>query len=247
MLARDSYFLWVCKNKALCHDLGQSIANANSRENPVNPWLSLLQQHRIIAVIRADNVGTAREMALAAAAGGIKLIEIAWNTDRAESLIPKLQQELPDCKIGTGTILDMDSAERAIACGCSFLFMPHTNPELIAKSVENNIPVIAGALTPTEIITAWQAGATAVKVFPIKVMGGVDYLKCLQPVLRDIPLIPTGGITIQNADQFLAAGAIAVGISSHLFSPEAIAENDWTTIIARSQALIQKVQPFQNQ
>ena len=186
-------------------------------------------------------------MALAAAAGGIKLIEIAWNTDRAESLIPKLQQELPDCKIGTGTVLDVDSVERAIGCGCSFLFTPHTNPELIAKGVESNIPVIAGALTPTEIITAWQAGAAAVKVFPIKVFGGVEYLKCLQPVLRDIPLIPTGGITIQNADQFLAAGAIAVGISSHLFSPEAIAEDDWTTIIARSQTLIQKVQPFQNQ
>jgi len=213
----------------------------------VNPWISLLQQHRIIAVIRADNAGIAREMALAAAAGGIKLIEIAWNTDRAESLIPKLQQELPDCKIGTGTILDLDNAERAIACGCSFLFTPHTNPDLIDKGVENNIPVIAGALTPTEIITAWQAGAAAIKVFPIKVIGGVDYLKCLQPVLRDIPLIPTGGVTLQNADQFLAAGAIAVGLSSHLFSPEAIAEDDWTTIIARSQALIQKIQPFQNQ
>ncbi len=213
----------------------------------MNSWLNLLQQHRIIAVIRADNVSIAREMALAAAAGGIKLIEIAWNTDRAESLIPKLQQELPDCKIGTGTVLDVDNAERAIACGCSFLFTPHINPELIAKVAENNIPVIAGALTPTEIVTAWQAGASAVKIFPIKVVGGVDYLKCLQPVLRDIPLIPTGGITIQNADQYLASGAIAVGISSHLFSPEAIAEDDWTTIIARSQTLIQKVQPFQNQ
>jgi 2-dehydro-3-deoxyphosphogluconate aldolase/(4S)-4-hydroxy-2-oxoglutarate aldolase len=231
----------------LCNDLWELNANATFCTKPVNPWISLLQQHRIIAVIRADNVVTAREMALAAAAGGIKLIEIAWNTDRAESLIPKLQQELPDCKIGTGTVLDVDSVERAIGCGCSFLFTPHTNPELIAKGVESNIPVIAGALTPTEIITAWQAGAAAVKVFPIKVFGGVEYLKCLQPVLRDIPLIPTGGITIQNADQFLAAGAIAVGISSHLFSPEAIAEDDWTTIIARSQTLIQKVQPFQNQ
>ena len=162
-------------------------------KEPVNPWLSLLQQHRIIAVIRADNIVNAREMALASAAGGIKLIEIAWNTDRAESLIPKLQQELPDCKIGTGTVLDLDSAEKAIACGCSFLFTPHTNPELIAKGVEHNIPVIAGALTPTEIIAAWQAGAAAVKVFPIKVVGGIDYLKCLQPILRDIPLIPTGG------------------------------------------------------
>jgi 2-dehydro-3-deoxyphosphogluconate aldolase/(4S)-4-hydroxy-2-oxoglutarate aldolase len=216
-------------------------------QKTVNSWLNLLQQHRIIAVVRADNVGTAREMALAAAAGGIKLIEIAWNTDRAESLIPKLQQELPDCKIGTGTVLDVNNAERAIACGCSFLFTPHTNTELIAKGIANNIPVIAGALTPTEIITAWQAGAAAVKVFPIKVIGGVDYLQCLQPVLRDIPLIPTGGITLQNADKFLAAGAIAVGISSNLFLAEAIAENDWTTIIARSQAFIQKVQPFQNQ
>ena len=213
----------------------------------MNPWLSLLQQHRIIAVVRADNVSVAREMALAAAAGGIKLIEIAWNTDRSESLIPKLQQELPDCKIGTGTILHISMAERAIACGCSFLFTPHTNSEIIAKGIEHNIPVIAGALTPTEIITAWQAGAAAVKVFPIKIMGGVDYLQCLQPVLRDIPLIPTGGITLQNADKFLEAGAIAVGISSDLFSSEAVMEDDWTTIIARSQALIQKVQPFQNQ
>jgi len=126
-----------------------------------------------------------------------------------------------------------------------FLFTPHTSPDLIAKGLENNIPVIAGALTPTEIITAWQAGAAAVKVFPIKIMGGVDYLQCLQPVLRDIPLVPTGGITIANVDKFLAAGAIAVCISSGLFSPEAIAEDDWTAIIARSQMLIQKVQPFQ--
>ena len=213
----------------------------------VNSWLNLLQQHRIIAVVRADNAVIAREIALAAAAGGIKLIEIAWNTDRAESLIPKLQQELPDCKIGAGTVLDIDSAERAIACGCSFLFTPHTNLDLISKGLENNVPVIAGALTPTEILTAWQAGASAVKVFPIRVVGGVDYLKCLQPILCDIPLIPTGGVTIQNAAQFLAAGAIAVGISSDLFSAEVIAEDDWTTIIARSQMLIEKVQPFQNQ
>ena len=217
------------------------------RKKSVSSWLNLLQQHRIIAVVRADNAVIAREIALAAAAGGIKLIEIAWNTDRAESLIPKLQQELPDCKIGAGTVLDIDSAERAIACGCSFLFTPHTNLDLISKGLQNNVPVIAGALTPTEILAAWQAGAAAVKVFPIKVVGGVDYLKCLQPILGDIPLIPTGGVTIQNAAQFLAAGAIAVGISSDLFSTEMIAEDDWTTIIARSQMLIKKVQPFQNQ
>lgn len=231
----------------ICGDWSQNLAKINLTKNPVKSWLSLLQQHRIIAVIRADNVVTAREMALAAAAGGIKLLEIAWNTDRAESLIPKLQQELPDCKIGAGTVLDIESAERAIACGCSFLFTPHTDPALIAKGLENGIPVVAGALTPTEIINAWQAGATAVKVFPIKIVGGIDYLQCLQPVLRDIPLIPTGGITIQNADKFLGAGAIAVAISNDLFTSEVITNSDWTEIITRSQMLIKKVQPYQNQ
>ncbi|MEE3717741.1 bifunctional 4-hydroxy-2-oxoglutarate aldolase/2-dehydro-3-deoxy-phosphogluconate aldolase [Tumidithrix elongata RA019] len=211
----------------------------------MSSWLNLLQQHRVIAVIRSDQANLAREMALAAAAGGIKLMEITWNTDRAESLIPKLQHELPDCKIGTGTILNSDMAERAIACGCKFLFTPHTDPILIEIGKNANIPVIAGALTPTEIVTAWQAGAAAVKVFPIKLMGGVDYLTCLQPVLKDIPLIPTGGVNLTNAAEYLEAGAIAVGISSQLFLPEAIAQDDWTSIIAKTRMLIQNVQPYQ--
>jgi 2-dehydro-3-deoxyphosphogluconate aldolase / (4S)-4-hydroxy-2-oxoglutarate aldolase len=211
----------------------------------VSSWLSLLQQHRVIAVIRADRASVAREMALAAAAGGIKLMEITWSTDKAESLIPKLQQELPDCKIGTGTVLNPEMADRAIACGCKFLFTPHTDPVLIEMGQEMNIPVIAGALTPTEIVMAWQAGASAVKVFPVKLMGGIDYLKCLQPVLKDIPLIPTGGVNLSNAAQFIDAGAIAVGISSQLFLPEAIAQDDWTSIIAKTQTLIQSLQPYQ--
>jgi 2-dehydro-3-deoxyphosphogluconate aldolase / (4S)-4-hydroxy-2-oxoglutarate aldolase len=211
----------------------------------VSSWLSLLQQHRVIAVIRADRASVAREMALAAAAGGIKLMEITWSTDKAESLIPKLQQELPDCKIGTGTVLNLEMADRAIACGCKFLFTPHTDPVLIEMGQEMNIPIIAGALTPTEIVMAWQAGASAVKVFPVKLMGGTDYLKCLQPVLKDIPLIPTGGVNLSNAAQFIEAGAIAVGISSQLFLPEAIAQDDWSSIIAKTQTLIQSLQPYQ--
>jgi 2-dehydro-3-deoxyphosphogluconate aldolase/(4S)-4-hydroxy-2-oxoglutarate aldolase len=211
----------------------------------VTAWLSLLQQQRVIAVIRATNATVAREMALAAAAGGIKLMEITWNTDKAESLIPKLQQELPDCKIGTGTILNPEMAAKAIASGCSFIFTPHTSPEIINLGCAANVPVIAGALTPTEIVTAWQAGAAAVKVFPIKSVGGVSYLECLQPVLGDIPLIPTGGVNAANTSLFLQSGAIAVGISSDLFSPMAVATGDWTTVISKSQLLMQQVQPFQ--
>jgi 2-dehydro-3-deoxyphosphogluconate aldolase / (4S)-4-hydroxy-2-oxoglutarate aldolase len=211
----------------------------------VTAWLSLLQQQRVIAVIRATTASIARESALAAAAGGIKLMEITWNTDNAESLIPKLQSELPDCKIGTGTILNLDMAERAIASGCSFIFTPHTSVEIIQLGCTANVPVIAGALTPTEILTAWQAGAAAVKVFPIKSVGGVGYLQCLQPVLGDIPLIPTGGVTVENTKLFLQSGAIAVGISSDLFPPVTVKEDDWTVVISKAQLLMQQVQPFQ--
>jgi 2-dehydro-3-deoxyphosphogluconate aldolase / (4S)-4-hydroxy-2-oxoglutarate aldolase len=211
----------------------------------VTAWLSLLQQQRVIAVIRATTASIARESALAAAAGGIKLMEITWNTDNAESLIPKLQSELPDCKIGTGTILNLEMAKRAIASGCSFIFTPHTSVEIIELGCAANVPVIAGALTPTEILTAWQAGAAAVKVFPIKSVGGVSYLQCLRPVLGDIPLIPTGGVTVDNTSLFLQSGAIAVGISSDLFSPTAATEDDWTDVISKAQLLMQQVRPFQ--
>ncbi len=181
------------------------------------------------------------EMALAAAAGGLKLLEIAWDEGYAESLIPKLQQELPDCRIGTGTILDLAMAKRAIAIGCKFLFTPHVDPKIIECCCGAEVPIVAGALTPTEILRAWQAGASAVKVFPIKAIGGVEYISCLQPVLGDIPLIPTGGVTLENAQDYLAAGAVAVGVSSHLFLPEAIAAGDWATVMARSRFLTQQI------
>jgi 2-dehydro-3-deoxyphosphogluconate aldolase/(4S)-4-hydroxy-2-oxoglutarate aldolase len=170
-----------------------------------------------MAVIRNDDYDTARRMALTAAEG-IKLLEITWNTDRAEKLIPRLQQELPDCYIGTGTILDRSMAQRAIACGSSFIFTPHTDPQLIELANQAQVPIVPGATTPTEILQAYQAGAEVVKVFPIKLLGGVDYLKCLTPVMPHIPLLPTGGVTIADACQYLAAGAIAVGIASDLFS-----------------------------
>ena len=180
-------------------------------------------------------------MALAAAAGGIKLIEIAWNTDRAESLIPKLQQELPDCKIGTGTILDISMAERAITCGCSFLFTPHTNSEIIAKGIEHNIPVIAGALTPTEIITAWQAGAAAVKVFPARALGP-NFIKDVREPLPFLKLMPTGGIGIDNIAAYLQAGAFGVGVGGNLVDKQMVAARDWAGLYAKAQAFIKATQ-----
>lgn len=215
----------------------------------MTPWISLLQQHRIFAVIRATNVNTAYKMAIAAADGGMRLLEITWNTGltnsdngAVESLILKLQAELPLCQIGTGTILNLEMANRAIACGCKFIFTPHVNQSLIEFANHAQVPIIAGAMTPTEILQAWQWGSNAVKIFPIKTLGGQEYIKCLKPVLADIPLIPTGGVTMDNAIEFMRAGAIAVGISTDLFLPEAIISQDWQTITNRAKAIAQQVE-----
>jgi 2-dehydro-3-deoxyphosphogluconate aldolase/(4S)-4-hydroxy-2-oxoglutarate aldolase len=207
-------------------------------------WISLLQQHRIFAVIRASDVGTAYKMAIAAAIGGIRLLEITWNTDSVEFLIPQLQSELPLCHIGTGTILNLEMANRAIACGCKFIFTPHTNQALIQYVNAAKVPIIAGAMTPTEILNAWQWGADAVKIFPIKTLRGQEYLKCLKPVLENIPLIPTGGVNLDNAIEFLEAGAIAVGVSTDLFLPQAIINQDWQQITDRARAIGAQVEKF---
>lgn len=211
-------------------------------------WISLLQRHRIIAVIRSTDVNTAYKMAIAAATGGIKLIEITWNSggnsDAVESLIPKLQTELSDCLIGTGTILNLEMAKRAIACGCKFIFTPHVNQDLIRFVNNAQVPIMAGAMTPTEILQAWAWGADAVKIFPIKTLGGQEYIKCLKPVLESIPLIPTGGVTMDNAMEFLSSGAIAVGVSTDLFLPQAIINQDWQKISDRARVICLKVEKF---
>jgi 2-dehydro-3-deoxyphosphogluconate aldolase/(4S)-4-hydroxy-2-oxoglutarate aldolase len=204
-------------------------------------WLSLLRQHRVIAVVRSRQFEQGLEMAKAVATGGIQLIEITWNSDRAFELIAQLRAELPHCWIGAGTLLTMAHQDQAIAAGAQFLFTPHVDRGMIKNAADQEIPLVAGALSPTEIVQAWQAGAASVKVFPIEVMGGVNYIQALQAPLNAIPLIPTGGITIENTSTFLQAGAIAVGLSSDLFPKAALIQGNWDAIALRARTLIQTV------
>ena len=202
-------------------------------------WQKLLLCHRAIAVIRSPQLEVGLTMAHAVAKGGLKIIEIGWNSDRPEELVALLRKELPDCTIGVGTILDSQQLQKAIACGTQFIFSPHLNPNLLTTAVkEYGIPTIPGALSPTEIVTAWQLGASAVKVFPIQAVGGANYIKSLQAPLGHIDLIPTGGITLENAPAMLSAGAIAVGLSSQLFPKSLVAAEDWQAITQRTKALL---------
>ena len=205
-------------------------------------WLETVKQEQVIAVIRAFPKALGKQLAQAMEHGGIRLIEITWNSDQPDSLIPELRAEMPDCIIGTGTILNEDELNRAIAQGAQFVFTPHVNPQLITTANAQNIPIIPGALSPTEMITAWQAGATAVKIFPAQAVGGVNYIKSLQGPLGNIPLIPTGGVTLDNAQAFIEAGATAVGLSSQLFPKSLIRDGNWEAITQRAITLKQTLQ-----
>ncbi|MBD2204646.1 bifunctional 4-hydroxy-2-oxoglutarate aldolase/2-dehydro-3-deoxy-phosphogluconate aldolase [Calothrix sp. FACHB-1219] len=207
-------------------------------------WLSQLQQHRAIAVIRASKLELAKQMALTVASGGMQLIEITWNSDRAGQLISQLRQELPHCTIGTGTLFNVTQLKDAIASGAQFLFTPHVDLAMIKAAVAQDVPIIPGALSPTEIVTAWNYGASCVKVFPVEAMGGANYIKSLQGPLGEIPLIPTGGVNIDNAKEFLQAGAIAIGLSSQLFPKHLVTEGDWLVIGEKVQRLIQQLEYF---
>ena len=213
--------------------------------NPSQSWRKLLRQYRAIAVIRTDNIQQGINMAKAVAAGGMDIIEITWNSYQPGEIIRQLKQDLPHCTIGTGTILTLEELKEAIAAGIQFCFTPHVNQTLIETAIKHHIPIIPGALSPTEIITAWQAGASCVKVFPVQAIGGIAYIKGLQGPLGSIPLIPTGGVTLDNAAYFLEAGAIAVGLSSQLFPRHALDDQEWDIITQQAQLLMERLSEFQ--
>ena len=135
-------------------------------------WRSQLEEHRAIAVIRTDHWQTGVKALLAAARGGMRLLEVTWNSDRPDKIISILRQRVPHCTVGVGTLRSPEDAQRAIAAGAQFCFMPHVGLDIVEMAIAHRCPVIPGALSPTEIITAWDAGASAVKVFPAGDVGG---------------------------------------------------------------------------
>lgn len=207
--------------------------------------LARLRGHRAIAVIRTDAIAVGLAMAQAAAEGGLRALEVTWTCHQPTALVAALRRALPDCWIGAGTLRSPGAVQEAIAAGAQFCFMPHTDPAAIAVAVQAKIPAIPGALSPTEVVSAWEAGASAVKIFPADAVGGPAYIKALAPVLPDIPLVPTGGITPTNAGDFWAAGAAAVGLASCIFPPEAIAAADWATVGTLAQRLAKTAAPWQ--
>ena len=181
---------------------------------------------RVVAIGRGLPADRVERIAEGLVAGGIRAFEITLNSPDAFGAIEALAARWAGrLLVGAGTVLDVDEASRAVESGARFIVCPHTDPTLIAWATGRGIPVLPGAFSPTEILAAWNAGATAVKLFPASV-AGPTFIREFRGPFRDIPLVATGGVTIESAPAFLAAGAAAVGMGSWLTGdgkPDAIA------------------------
>jgi 2-dehydro-3-deoxyphosphogluconate aldolase/(4S)-4-hydroxy-2-oxoglutarate aldolase len=185
--------------------------------------LKRLQETGLVPVLRAASVEKAIALAEAVAAGGVNVLEVTMTVPGAVEVIARLVRERPEILVGAGTVLDPETAERCIGAGAQFVVSPALNLKTIALCRRVSIAVLPGALTPTEIVTAWEAGADVVKVFPAGAMGGAKYLVSLKGPLPQIEMIPTGGVSLASAKEFLEAGAFALGVGSDLVDAKAMA------------------------
>ena len=181
-----------------------------------------IEEIGIIPAVRATTDGDASFAAEAVASGGIPIVEITLTTPGAIDLITHLAKFHTNVLVGAGTILDLDTAKRCLDAGAQFLTDPCLDVELVELAVKKDVVVLAGALTPTEIITAWKAGSDFVKVFPCAQVGGEAYIRALKGPFPKIPLVAAGGVNQQTATNFILAGATALGIGSELIPRTAI-------------------------
>jgi 2-dehydro-3-deoxyphosphogluconate aldolase/(4S)-4-hydroxy-2-oxoglutarate aldolase len=184
---------------------------------------------REIGILPAIRVSSAEEAHFAAdcvTAGGIPIVEITMTVPEAVNLIAHLVGHHKTMVVGAGTVLDTETARRCVDAGASFLTAPGFDPELVEFAVQQDLAVLPGALTPTEVVMAWRSGADFIKVFPCAPVGGDKYIKALKTALPQIPLIAAGGVNQHTATNFILAGATAIGVGNELIPPDAIEQRE---------------------
>ena len=201
----------------------------------------------VVPVLRAHSVEAALSLAEAIAAGGVTCLEITMTVPGATEVIRRLRQERPELLVGAGTVLDPETARICILEGAQFVVSPALNLRTIEMCQRYSVAVLPGALTPTEIVTAWQAGADVVKVFPASAMGGAAYLKSIKAPLPQVELIPTGGVSLGTALEFLKAGAFALGVGADLVDPRAMLEGRAHAVTETARQYLEIVQKFRGE
>lgn len=196
-----------------------------------------ISEGRIVAIARGLDPSRMLEIAAALVEGGVRAFEVTLNSRSALRAIAAVRTAIASDRllVGAGTVLDATAAADAVAAGAEFLVMPHFDLELVGWAAHRGVPVFPGTFTPSEILAAWRAGATAVKLFPASA-AGPSFVREMRGPLPEIPLIPTGGVTIETAHAYIRAGAAAVGLGSWLTGA-----GDPTTIRERALQLVRAV------
>ncbi len=200
-----------------------------------------LREIGLVPVLRAESVDEAIGLAEAIAAGGVTVLEVTMTVPGAIEVMRRLRKERPEILVGAGTVLDPETARVCILEGARFVVSPAVNVRTIEMCQRYSIPVLPGALTPTEIVTAWQAGADVVKVFPASAMGGAKYIKTLKAPLPQVEMIPTGGVSLGTALEFLEAGAFGLGVGADLVDAKALAEGRHASITEHARKYLEIV------
>ena len=198
-----------------------------------------LERVGLIPVLRAKNAAQGRAVVEAMIAGGVTVVEVTMTVPGAIDLLKELKKEYGDkLLLGSGTVTTADQCQATIDAGAEFVVSPSLHPDVIAKTKANKKVSCPVALTPTEAITAWNAGADYVKIFPCSAVGGAAYLKALLAPFPHLKMIPTGGVTLQTAESFLRAGARALGVGSDLVNLAAVDAGHPETITETAKAYL---------
>jgi 2-dehydro-3-deoxyphosphogluconate aldolase/(4S)-4-hydroxy-2-oxoglutarate aldolase len=198
-----------------------------------------IEELGVVPVVRAPSAAVALRAARAVHAGGIDVLEITMTVPDALAVLRQLAAELGDrVLLGAGTVLDTETARRCIAAGARFIVSPGFDLETVRAAQELGAPVMPGALTPTEVIAAWKAGADMVKIFPASAVGGADYLRALKAPLPQVKLLPTGGVDLRTAADYIRAGAAALGLGTALVDLKVLDREGEEAIAARARELL---------
>ena len=192
---------------------------------------------RVVAILRAEDAARAEDVVDVLLENGVRSLELTLTTRGALEVVERLAAKVPDgTDLGVGTVLTADEVDRAVAAGARFVVSPSVVPEVIEAAARHGIASYPGAFTPTEIHSAWTAGASAVKLFPGGALGP-SYLKAVRAPLPDIPLIPTGGVDVEAVGDWLAAGAVAVGLGGPLIGDALKPGGDLDALAERARAV----------
>ena len=200
-----------------------------------------IRNDRIIVIVRGVDISQILSIADAVYSAGIRLIEITCNTQGFEEMIAELSSKMSDkMTIGAGTVITKDLCEKCVKAGAKYIIAPDMNPEIIEYCVQNDIAVIPGAATPTEVLTAARLGAKMIKIFPASSLGA-DFILQLRGPVNDVDFIAVGGVKLNNIKEFIEAGCIGIGIGGSVIKKDLLQRSDWQSITSIAKGYVKKM------